>query len=94
MFRRCVIKTKSSYPSRISPNADMLVKLDLAFHVAENHLVFAAFKDPVKDTMTRYGLLKTIDHTHFYPTIVVIGLAFYNEIPEFQDFLVIQCIIA
>jgi MFS superfamily sulfate permease-like transporter len=59
--------------------ADMLVDLDLELNTADIHLVFAELKDPVKDKIVRYGLLDTIDHQHFYPTIDLAVDAFYEE---------------
>ena len=40
------------------------------------HLAFAELKDPVKETMERYGLLETIDRRRFFPTIDVAVAAF------------------
>jgi MFS superfamily sulfate permease-like transporter len=59
--------------------ADMLVDLDLELNKAGIHLAFAELKDPVKEKIVRYGLLDTIDHKHFYPTIDVAIEAFYEE---------------
>jgi MFS superfamily sulfate permease-like transporter len=60
--------------------ADMLVDLDLELNANDIHLAFAEVKDPVKDKIVRYGLLDTIDHQHFYPTIEVAIAAFHAEI--------------
>ena len=53
-------------------DADVLVALDEELNardVHDVHLVFAELKDPVKVKMVRYGLLDTIDHRHFFPTL-------------------------
>jgi high affinity sulfate transporter 1 len=49
--------------------ADMLQALDEALNEQGINLVFAEMKDPVKEKIDRYELTKTIDPTHFYPTI-------------------------
>ena len=59
--------------------ADVLVDLDLELNAADIHLVFAELKDPVKEKIVRYGLLDTIDHQHFYPTIEIAVAAFFDE---------------
>jgi len=59
--------------------ADMLVDLDLELNAAGIHLIFAEMKDPVKEKIVRYGMLDTIDHQHFYPTIEVAVAAFFDE---------------
>ena len=56
--------------------ADVLVALDEELNARDVHLVFAELKDPVKDKMVRYGLLDTIDHRHFFPTLDVAVEAF------------------
>ncbi len=60
--------------------ADMLVELDLELNAADIHLIFAELKDPVKEKIVRYGLLDTIDHRHFYPTIEIAVEEFYREV--------------
>jgi high affinity sulfate transporter 1 len=60
--------------------ADMLVDLDLELNAKEIHLVFAEMKDPVKDKIIRYGLLKTIDRRHFYHTIDTAVAAYHEEL--------------
>jgi MFS superfamily sulfate permease-like transporter len=62
-----------------STASDMLVDLDLELNANGIHLAFAEMKDPVKDKIVRYGLLGTIDHKHFYPTIEVAVEAFFEE---------------
>lgn len=59
--------------------AEMLVDLDEELNAGGIHLVFAELKDPVKDKMVRYGLLETIDSSHFYPTLDTAVAAFYEE---------------
>ena len=49
--------------------ADMLVELDEWLNERGVSLVFAEMKDPVHEKITRYELTRTIDPTHFYPTI-------------------------
>ena len=60
--------------------AEMLADLDLELNTAGIHLVFAELKGPVQDKIVRYGLLETIDHRHFYPTIEVAVDAFHQEL--------------
>ncbi len=49
--------------------ADMLQELDAWLNDRGISLVFAEMKDPVRDKINRYELTRTIDPTHFYPTI-------------------------
>jgi high affinity sulfate transporter 1 len=49
--------------------ADMLEELDEWLNARGISLVFAEMKDPVHRKITRYELTRTIDPTHFYPTI-------------------------
>ncbi len=65
--------------------ADMLVDLDLELNAAGMNLIFAELKDPVKDKIVRYGLLDTIDHRHFYPTIELAVEEFYREMGSGTD---------
>lgn len=62
--------------------ADMLVDLDLELNAAGIHLVFAELKDYVRDKIIRYGLLDTIDHRHFFPTLEVAVEEFQRETSE------------
>jgi len=41
--------------------------------------VFAELKDPVRGKIERYGLTRTIDPRHFYPTIESAVAAFRQE---------------
>jgi hypothetical protein len=47
----------------------MLQDLDDAVNAAGTSLVFAEMKDPVRRKIERYGLTRTINPEHFYPTI-------------------------
>jgi high affinity sulfate transporter 1 len=49
--------------------ADMLVELDEWLNARGISLAFAEMKDPVHAKITRYELTRTIDPSHFYPTI-------------------------
>jgi high affinity sulfate transporter 1 len=49
--------------------ADMLEDLDEMLNARGISLVFAEMKDPVKEKIERYGLTRTIDPAHFYPTV-------------------------
>ncbi|MFE1880991.1 SulP family inorganic anion transporter [Streptomyces diastatochromogenes] len=49
--------------------ADVLEDLDETLNAAHVHLVFAELKDPVRRKIERYGLTRTIDPDHFFPTV-------------------------
>jgi high affinity sulfate transporter 1 len=49
--------------------ADVLASLDEALNAEGTSMVFAEMKDPVRRKIERYELTRTIDPTHFYPTI-------------------------
>jgi MFS superfamily sulfate permease-like transporter len=49
--------------------SDVLEDLDEALNAQGISLVFAELKDPVRRKIERYGLTRTIDPHHFYPTI-------------------------
>jgi high affinity sulfate transporter 1 len=59
--------------------SDMLHELDLALNAQGTSLVFAGLKDPVRRKIERYGLTKTIDPRHFFPTIESAIAAFRGE---------------
>jgi high affinity sulfate transporter 1 len=59
--------------------ADMLEDLDEALNAQGTSLVFAELKDPVRRKIERYGLTRTIDPRHFYPTIESAVAAFRQE---------------
>ncbi|MEV7171576.1 sulfate permease [Streptomyces sp. NPDC093224] len=49
--------------------ADVLEELDEELNAAGVHLVFAELKDPVRRKIERYGLTRTLDARHFFPTV-------------------------
>jgi MFS superfamily sulfate permease-like transporter len=49
--------------------SDVLEDLDEALNAQGISLVFAELKDPVRDKIERYGLTRTIDPRHFFPTL-------------------------
>jgi high affinity sulfate transporter 1 len=49
--------------------SDVLEDLDEALNAQGTSLVFAELKDPVRRKIERYGLTRTIDPHHFFPTI-------------------------
>jgi high affinity sulfate transporter 1 len=56
--------------------ADMLEDLDEALNAQGISLVFAELKDPVRQKIERYELTRTIDPTHFFPTLGAAVAAF------------------
>ena len=59
--------------------ADVLDELDEALNAQGISLVFAELKDPVQRKIERYGLTRTIDPHHFFPTIAAAISAFRAE---------------
>jgi len=59
--------------------SDVLEDLDEALNAEGISLVFAELKDPVRDKIERYGLTRTIDPRHFFPTIESAIAAFRQE---------------
>jgi len=59
--------------------SDMLEELDQTLNADGISLVFAELKDPVRRKIERYGLTRTIDPGHFYPTIESAVAAFRQE---------------
>jgi MFS superfamily sulfate permease-like transporter len=59
--------------------ADMLTDLDEALNAQGISLVFAEMKDPVREKIERYGLTRTIDPAHFFPTVGAAVRAFRAE---------------
>jgi MFS superfamily sulfate permease-like transporter len=59
--------------------SDMLEDLDEALNAQGISLVFAELKDPVRRKIERYGLTRTIDPGHFFPTIGAAVKAFRQE---------------
>ncbi len=49
--------------------ADMLAELEDFLHAAEIKFCFAEMKDPVKDTLKRFGLFSRFGEARFFPTI-------------------------
>ena len=62
--------------------ADMLEDLDERLNDRGISLVFAELKDPVHSKITRYELTRTIDPTHFYPTINAAVTAFDSLVDD------------
>ncbi|MFF0374313.1 SulP family inorganic anion transporter [Actinoplanes missouriensis] len=64
--------------------ADMLEDLDEELNAAGISLVFAEMKSPVRTKIDRYGLTRTIDPAHFYPTIeeAVAAYRMISSLPE------------
>lgn len=50
-------------------SADMLAELDDTLHAAGIELCIAEMKDPVKDTLKRFGLFARLGETAFFPTV-------------------------
>jgi MFS superfamily sulfate permease-like transporter len=59
--------------------ADMLEELDESLNARGTSLVFAELKDPVRGKIERYGLTRTIDPRHFFPTIESAVAAYRGE---------------
>jgi high affinity sulfate transporter 1 len=59
--------------------SDVLEDLDEALNAQGISLVFAELKDPVRKKIERYGLTRTIDPGHFFPTIGAAVKAFREE---------------
>ena len=59
--------------------SDVLEDLDEALNAQGISLVFAELKDPVRRKIERYGLTRTIDPRHFFPTIEAAVAAFRDE---------------
>ena len=59
--------------------ADLLTDLDEELNARGISLVFAELKDPVRRKIERYGLTRTIDPRHFFPTIGAAIAAFRAE---------------
>ena len=59
--------------------SDVLTELDEALNAQGISLVFAELKDPVRRKIERYGLTRTIDPHHFFPTIDSAITAFREE---------------
>src|SRR5215472_17571091 len=59
--------------------ADVLEELDEALNDQGISLVFAELKDPVRRKIERYGLTRTINPDHFFPTVGAAVRAFRAE---------------
>ncbi len=59
--------------------SDLLTELDETLNAQHISLVFAELKDPVRRKIERYGLTRTIDPHHFFPTIDAAITAFRNQ---------------
>jgi len=59
--------------------SDVLEDLDEMLNDQGISLVFAELKDPVRRKIERYGLTRTIDPHHFYPTIEAAITAFRDQ---------------
>jgi MFS superfamily sulfate permease-like transporter len=59
--------------------ADVLTDLDEALNARGISLVFAELKDPVRAKIERYGLTRTIEPGHFFPTVGAAVRAFQDE---------------
>jgi high affinity sulfate transporter 1 len=59
--------------------SDVLEELDEALNDQGISLVFAELKDPVRAKIERYGLTRTIDPRHFFPTIEAAVAAFRQQ---------------
>ncbi len=59
--------------------ADMLEELDESLNERGISLVFAEMKDPVRRKIDRYGLTRTIDPAHFFPTLEEAIVAFRRQ---------------
>ena len=58
--------------------SDVLEDLDEALNAQGISLVFAELKDPVRRKIERYGLTRTINPRHFFPTVES-AVAAYRE---------------
>ena len=59
--------------------SDVLEELDEELNTHGISLVFAELKDPVRHKIERYGLTRTINPHHFFPTIEAAITAFRDE---------------
>jgi hypothetical protein len=59
--------------------SDVLEDLDEALNAEGISLVFAELKDPVRRKIERYGLTRTINPRHFFPTIESAIAAFRDQ---------------
>jgi MFS superfamily sulfate permease-like transporter len=59
--------------------SDVLEDLDEALNADGISLVFAELKDPVREKIERYGLTRTVDPRHFFPTVESAVTAFRRQ---------------
>ena len=59
--------------------SDVLTELDQELSAQGISLVFAELKDPVRRKIERYGLARTIEPRHFFPTIGAAVAAFRDQ---------------
>ena len=59
--------------------SDVLTELDQELSAQGISLVFAELKDPVRRKIERYGLARTIEPRHFFPTIGAAAAAFRDQ---------------
>jgi MFS superfamily sulfate permease-like transporter len=59
--------------------SDILEDLDESLNSRGICLVFAELKDPVRSKIERYGLTRTFDPRHFFPTVEAAVAAFQRE---------------
>lgn len=59
--------------------SDMIAELDADLAAQGIALVFAEMKDPVRSKLERYGLARTIEDQHFFPTLTAAIKAFRTE---------------
>jgi MFS superfamily sulfate permease-like transporter len=59
--------------------SDILEGLDETLNARGISLVFAELKDPVRRKIERYGLTRTIDSRHFFPTVEAAVSAFRDK---------------
>jgi MFS superfamily sulfate permease-like transporter len=59
--------------------SDMLHDLDEALNAKGINMVFAELKDPVREKIERYELMRTMDPAHFFPTLDAAVAAFRAE---------------
>jgi hypothetical protein len=59
--------------------SDVLTELDQELSAQGISLVFAEMKDPVRRKIERYGLTRTINPQHFFPTIAAAIAAFREQ---------------
>jgi high affinity sulfate transporter 1 len=63
-----------------STAADVLAELDQELETQGIELAFAEMKDPIKDRLRLFGLVESIGHERFYPTI---GVAVRRYVEEY-----------